>query len=197
MKRWLSGAKIVSDRCKVNGALATGIAGVLSTATNFEDRIRSRLNAAGATSAIADAWNDAFRSAWHSWANAVTIPALSWFPSFPMYPGAGAFPIPAPDTPLAAFLSAGVVQMQSSNLQARIASALQQVAEDQPGRADAVMAFSTAVGAKFNNVLGLVVSNIGGAGPVPSYNPPSVVAGPVTNGQCSGVNVLPGALSIF
>jgi hypothetical protein len=197
MKRWLSGAKIVSDRCKVNGSLSTGLAGVLSTATNFDDRIRSRLNAAGAPSAIADAWNTAFGGAWSAWADAVTIPALPWFPTFPMYPGAEAFPIPAPATPLAALLSPGVTQMQSSNLQARILKALQEVAGDEPGRTDAVIAFSSAVMAKFHTVLTLTVANVSGSGPVPSYNPPNVSAGPVTNGQCSGVNVLPGALSIF
>jgi hypothetical protein len=114
-----------------------------------------------------------------------------------MYPGAEAFPIPAPATPLAAFFSAGVPQMHSSNLQARIVTALQQAAADEPGRADAVMAFSTAVSAKFSSVLALMVSNVIGMGPVPTYSPPEVLAGPVTNGQCSGVNVLPGSLSIF
>jgi hypothetical protein len=197
MKRWLSGAKIVAERCHVNGALAAGGIGVFSTDTEFQGRIKSRLNSAGAPTAIADAWGEAFRVAWRSWADGVTIPSLVWFPTFVTYSGAAAPLTPATPTPLAAMISGGLAQMLSPNLQARIVMALQQVAGDEPGRAEAVKVFSDAVSAKFAIALTQNVANVQGKGPVPTYDPPKVTVGAVANGTCAGVNVFPSALAIF
>jgi hypothetical protein len=79
MRGWLQGARITAG-CTVNGALANAVTGAFTSSTGFKGEVRTRLAAAGAPSAVADAWDMAFRAAFSGWATLVTIPALPLFP---------------------------------------------------------------------------------------------------------------------
>jgi hypothetical protein len=59
------------------------------------------------------------------------------------------------------------------------------------GASAAISSFATLVGARFVAFLAQAQVMMIGSGPVPSYDPPSVMLGPVTGGTCQGENVVP------
>lgn len=190
MKQWLGGARITGG-CVVNGALATAPAGSLSSGAGFAGAVRARLLGAGATTAVASAWESAFQASFLSYTSLVTVPAL------PLYPGLAAIaadkapPTPNVPVPLAALASAGAVSMQAQPLGAAVTAALAGVSANDAQRGAAVSAFATAVGGRFNLALlqGLIV-NLLGSGPVPGYAPPHAPVGAVAGGSCAGSGIV-------
>lgn len=194
MRRWIGGAAILPQFCSVNAGLVVGLPGVLSTSTGFEGRVAQNLVAAGAPAGVAAAWNNAFQAAWIAWASAVTIPSLPWYPSLALVSGPVGGPIASVPTPLAGLPSAGAAQMLGSSLKASILTALQPVSGNDPGRDEAVTYFADFVSMHFAIMMQqAVVVNVMGGGPVPTYDPPAIPAGPVVGGTCSGGPVIPNA----
>jgi hypothetical protein len=189
-RHWLSAARIAADRCTVEGGLASGALGVLSSATGFEDRVKNALLAAGAPAAIAQAWDGAFQAAWTEWSGKAMIPALPWYPAFAAFPDSVAPPMPNLPVPLGALISPGLTAMAPHALAGGIRTATG-VAADAGPAAQAIDAFSTALSTRFTVFLTVgMVMNVMGSGPVPSFAPPLVPVGPVSGGTCSGTHVL-------
>jgi hypothetical protein len=195
-RHWLAGAKIVNGKCTINGQFARGDPGVFSTATDFEEKVKSALLQTGAPTAVATAWDAAFRAAWWIWANAVTIPTLPWYPLFEAYPGAEASAQQNAPTPLGLLYSTSVAEMSAASLTNRIMLAIGSTAQT-TAAATAINSFATTIGTKFAafQLLG-IVTNVQASGTVPTYDPPAMPAGKVI-GTCSGLNVLALAANSF
>lgn len=189
MKRWLGGV-LVTNGCMVQGPLATLAAGAFASSTGFANAVRTRLVAAGAPGAIADAWDAAFRSAFTSYTSqVVAIPALPLYPSFAAVASAKAGPIPNVPMALGAFTSLGSADMVAPALSARVKAALATVSADHAARASAVDAFANAVSATFASLLlTSQVVNLMGEGPVPTFATSG--GGPVVGGTCKGTNIV-------
>ncbi|MEZ4417957.1 MAG: hypothetical protein R3E10_19540 [Gemmatimonadota bacterium] len=190
---WISGARIEVPTCIVNGPIAVAGPGVLRSSTGFQGRVRQRLEAAGAPATLAQAWDGAFRNAWHAWASQTTIPGLPWYPDFALYPGDQAPPTANVPTPVSALISAGTIEMQQEPLKVRLQQALGAVSKTQEAEGPLTL-FAGGLGARFLawSTKALVL-NVLGSGPVPSRSgaPGAVPVGPVQSGMCSGQNVIP------
>jgi hypothetical protein len=102
-----------------------------------------------------------------------------------------AAPVPNTPVPLATLVSVGALEMQPGKLAPRLSLALASVSAADPARATAIDAFAGVVATKFGAMLlASKVANLMGSGPVPTYDPPAVPAGPVANGTCSGTNIV-------
>lgn len=197
VKAWLIGAAINANACTVNGPLAVGTPGVLSSSYTFQNLIGNALVGAGAPSDLASAWNNAFLSAWRSWADAVIIPALPLFPTFAAVTAEMAPPTPSQPVPLGSFVSTGSLNMSASSLAQRVTDAIASVSPPSAARSEAVDGFALNLGTRFTNLLLSPVANLSGSGPVPGYKPPSTSVAAVINGSCSGTNILTAAASTF
>jgi hypothetical protein len=186
---WLSGARIVASHCKITGPSAIGSPGVFSSTKSFGLRIRSALVAEGAPSDLANAWDQAFTAAWQSWASAVTIPGLPVFPSFSAAPGPQAPPTAGVPMPLVSMVSGGLADMSPPALASRVTNAIGLDATSSDA-GTAISSFAALVGARFAAYLPQAHVMMEGSGPVPSYNPPTTLIGPVEGGTCEGTNVL-------
>jgi hypothetical protein len=190
MKAWMSGARIVSG-CVVNGALATAPIGHFTSATGFNGSVRTKLLAAGASAALADGWDLAFRSAFTNYTANVTIPSLPLYPTLVTVLASTAAPVPNVPTPLALFVSVGAVSMQAPILASSLLTAITPASPAGSARDAAVNAFAGAVAGRFSAMLtASVVTMLSGGGPVPKYNPPAVSAAAVEGGSCSGTNIV-------
>lgn len=189
MKRWLQGARVLSG-CSIQGPLATLAAGSFTSATGYANAVRSRLSAAGAPTAIADAWDLAFRQAFDSYTTQViAVPPLALYPSFSAVLAPKIGPVPNVPVALGAFTSLGGPQMLAPALGVRVKNALAPVSPDAPARAQAIDAFANAVSAQFASLLLTShVANLMGEGPVPLYKSGS--PGPVSGGTCTGTNIV-------
>jgi hypothetical protein len=196
MKRWISGAKL--SGCVVNGAVATASPGAFTSSTGFGGEVRARLLAAGAPSAVANAWDAAFQAAFTGYTSGVVIPSLPLYPTLAAVPAPNAVPVANVPTPLGVFVSVGALGMQPPGLGAAIAGPLASVSEEDPARTTAISTFASAVGAKFSAMLlEAMVINLLGGGPVPKYAPPVVPAAPVEGGSCAGSNIVTVPSSVF
>ncbi len=197
VKGWLISASIAPAACTVNGPLAFGGPGALTSTYAFQGRIRNALVSAGAPQALASAWNDAFLAAWSGWADAVIIPSLPLFPTFAAVPADSAPPTSAQIVPLGSFISTGSLHMSAPNLSQRVADAIAPVSAPSSARAESTTAFGSNLGTRFTKLLLAPVAGILGTGPVPGFQPPSTAAGPVVKGSCYGSNLLTAAASNF
>lgn len=195
MKRWMAGAKL--SGCVVNGALATASPGAFTSSTGFSGEIRTNLLAIGAPSAVANAWESAFQTAFTVYTSNVTIPMLPLYPSLSAVSAPNAAPVANVATPLGLFVSVGALAMQPSALGATVAGQLASVSEDDPARTTAISIFASSVGAKFDAMLlKAIVINLLGGGPVPNYGG-AVPAAPVAGGSCAGSNIVMVPPSVF
>jgi hypothetical protein len=196
MKRWMSGARL--SGCVVNGALATAFPGAFTSSTGFGGEVRARVLAAGAPTAVANAWDAAFQAAFTGYTSKVVIPSLPLYPTLSAVSASKADPVPNVATSLALFASVGALGMQPAGLAAAIAGPLASVSEEDPARTTAISIFASAVGAKFDAMLlEATVNNLLGGGPVPKYAPPVVPAAPVEGGSCAGSNIVTVPSSVF
>ncbi|HUP21233.1 MAG TPA: hypothetical protein VM778_14950, partial [Gemmatimonadota bacterium] len=189
---WAANAEFLESHCTVNGPLATGTKGVLTTRDDFDGQIRDALLDAGAPAHVAEGWDRAMAEAWNGWADNATVVALPWYPSFLAYPAAEAYPVANVPTPLAGLISTGAPGMAAPALSQRIED---EIGAD-AGTTDAgyaLAAFANEIGLRFLTFVATrQVMDVMGSGPVPSYNPSiGVLAGPVV-GTCSGYPVLVG-----
>ena len=191
-QNWIAGARIALPSCQVSGPLAAAGPGVLKTSTGFQNLVQSRLEAAGAPTQIAQAWDKAFRDAWQAWASRTTIPGLPWYPALAMFPGDEAPPIPNVPTPVSSLLSDGTPEMGANRIAGRVRDALGVVAKDDDASA-AIGTFAGVLSAHFIawSAKALIL-NVMGGGPVPVRKATNgaLPSGPVVGGTCSGENVL-------
>lgn len=197
VKAWLLNASINANACVVNGPVAVGTPGVLSSAYTFQNLIGNALVNAGAPTDLASAWNNAFLAAWNGWADAVIIPALPLFPTFAAVAADSAPPTPSHPVPLGSFVSTGSLNMSASSLAQRVTEAIASVSPPSSARTEAVDGFALNLGTRFTKLLLSPVANLLGTGRVPGYQPPSSLIAAVVNGSCSGSNVLSAAASTF
>lgn len=137
-----------------------------------------------------DALASAIGEAWRQTCLQVRVPGLSWYPMFAAYPGPQAPPTPNLPTPAAAlgfnkaFLNATMVKEQ----------ALRSLSGTPVFAAGELF---TALCTGFESTIDLwlpsqMITNVLGMGPVPTFAPPYVPAGPVVGGS---VIVSPGAFA--
>ncbi len=195
-RNWFLQVSIDSRKCKVMAVKAIGTPGVLKSGYSFKGLIKKALKAAGASKTIAQGWNQAFEESWKQWARFVMIPGLPFYPSFAAFPGPQAPPIPNVPVPLSTMPSSKLAAMSPPQLNSQVLSRIGQAANAQDAK-HAVMKFATDVGGRFAQCMAsCMLINVMGAGPVPTFAPPVVMAGPVTGGTCRG-GFIPAAAGIF
>lgn len=150
---------------------------------SLEPTMSAKMQARGVPSEVAGRFAGAVAAAWTAWHEALRVPGLPWYPAFAAFPGPTAVPTPNVPMPLAALVSAQAAQLDAPALRGRIVAALGPLAQ-QPGAAAAVEQFAQRFGARFVAWrAAVVVKGLIGSGPVPSFRPPLVPAGPVVGGQ--------------
>jgi len=128
---------------------------------------------------------NAFDKKWKEWQDQVMIPALPWYPAFVAFPGPMAPPMPNVPMPLAACPSAMITSLMAPSLKSEMI--------DQLGESDALHheELFEALAMAFQSVFLMwlptqMVMLAMGTGPIPTFVPPFVPAGPVIAG-----NILP------
>ncbi len=189
-QEWLRQAYIDGKRCKITGPAATGTPGVVKSRYRFQKKIQVALEIAGASKAIAAAWDKAFKESWEHWAKKTTIPALPFYPAFSAFPGAQAPSMPNVPVPLGSLISSGSSAMAPPVLAQKVLSQLGSVAKHQKVK-NAANGFASDLSKRFATCMaGCVMGTVMGSGPVPSFAPPAVPFGPVLNGTCAGGHIL-------
>lgn len=189
-RAWIANATIDKRTCEVNGPLASGGAGIMRSSEPVGGGVSRALRRAGAPDDIANAWDRAFTVSWNRWARRLSLPAAPWYPSFASWPGAKAPPQPNVPTPLGTLVSSGAEAMSPQGLASKVGDELGDAASE-PGAATAIGAFATTVGERFARCMSVCqIETVMGSGPVPSYRPPAVPAGPVVAGACWGGVIL-------
>ena len=124
--------------------------------------------------AVGEVWADFQRS--------VTIPGLPWYPSFTAVPGPMAPPTPNVPMPFAV-LPQNRALLRESYIRDKIEIRADPKGEDVSAAYVAILiaaGFASTVPAW---LMGLIVKNVLGKGPVPSFAPPYVPVGPVVMGD--------------
>lgn len=181
---WLNSARVRGDRCHVNFDVASSGPGVV-TGTLPNGRVEQALLDAGAEADVASGWDDAFAGAWQTWVDGLTIPGLPWYPLFLTVPGPAAPVTPNVETPLGSLVSTGLWALHVDALDAALNAYIGDPASE-PGAPEALRAFAAEISGRFHSNLGYLLTGVLGTGPVPSYSPPLVPAGPVVGGSCFG-----------
>lgn len=128
-----------------------------------------------------------------TWQAGVSVPGLPWYPAFASFPGPMAPPMPNVPSPLAALPSGGQAGLTDPTaLQGAMSAHLDPgvKARDQAGDHKQVFGgIAAQVAVYFSGWLASqLVTGVMGTGPVPTFAPPAVPAGPVIGGS-----TLPGA----
>jgi hypothetical protein len=187
VRLWLLQARIRSGHCLVASVSAVGSAGAFGSNHDIAGGLRTALQAAGAPYEIANDWSRGFDTAWHAWADQVSIPGLPWYPAFAAWPGPHAPPTASVPTPLVSLVSSGLGKMTPAEIRQRIEDEIGDPAGSSAAES-AIQAFADDMGTRFAlYVASSVITSVMGQGPVPSYNPSSGVGvGPVVGGSCEG-----------
>ncbi len=121
-------------------------------------------------------------TAFTQWQNAVKVPGLPWYPAFALFPSPMAPPMPNIPTPLVAIGAAGMSSMMDSALSGQMTSQL-----GDPQAQHHKELFDSIAKAVFSTFTlwhtTTMVNNVLGMGPVPTFAPPFVPAGPVLCGN--------------
>ena len=128
---------------------------------------------------MSKAVSEGVSQAWDDYVRSVTVPGLPWYPSFAAVPAPQAAPMPNVPTPFAA------LPRQSPSTLSR------NVRNNVKGKAGSISnaaAIAEAIAAGLAAVIplwaaGVVIRNVLGKGPVPSFAPPYVPVGPVVAGD--------------
>jgi len=183
---WLSQAHVDRSKCQVMANVVIGRPGVLKSRYSFKGEIGKALKAVGASKAVAEGWDKAFKESWDLWAKNVMIPGLPMYPAFTAFPGPQAPPMPSVPFPLATMPSAGIKAMAPPALVKRVLSQTGVGTTNKEAKT-AVQGFATDIGARHSMcVASCMLMNVMGSGPVPSFAPPFVPVGPVIGGSCTG-----------
>jgi len=147
---WLEGATV---GCRIWQDIAFGRA-VRRQAHLVTDHVKQALLAAGAPDAVAREWNRVFKAAWLGWGDRLEIPDLRWFPEFAGDDFVSGVPhqSPAVTGPIGSLESPGTAAMTPPVLLADLEFRLQDYL-DQPGAPEALDAFASDVGGRFQDAL--------------------------------------------
>jgi len=142
------------------------------------------------TSPITGAINDGGGEAWKKWQSNVTVPALHIFPSHEGYPGPASGLTPNIPFLMKRLVSANLHEMSTPKLTEAILG-------KKPGSDPFTMGVVSAITNSFGTVFQLwlatqLVTKVMIQGPVPTFRPPFITAGPVAVGSAFQ---LPGGLS--
>jgi hypothetical protein len=162
----------------INGPTAVGgsVAG-----PPLQPIIEQTMAEAGVPAAVAKAFAAPVSSAWRAWVASLRAPGAPWYPAFAAFPGPVAPPTPNTPTPLMA-LGGNPSPLSAASLKASIRKALGDRANDHQAAA-AVDEFADDFAARFATFRGgVMVTNVIGSGPVPTFAPPYVPVGPVVRG---------------
>jgi hypothetical protein len=171
---------------KVNSVAAIGAAGCL-VGPDLEPLIKQSPElriATGTSQTIRDKFAKVVSAKWKAWQSGVTVPGLSWYPTFAALPMPMAPLTPNVPTPLVACPSAKLFEMTTpSSLKAALLAELTEFTLS--ANANRVIeAFATTLSARFLAWVGAVkVMHVLGRGPVPTFAPPYVPVGPVVGGD--------------
>lgn len=170
---------------RINAVAAMGTPGCLD-GPRLEPFIRTAPDVAAMTGPVGelrDAVAEGVADAFAQWRAMVVVPGAPWYPAFAAFPGPMAPPTPAIPWPLTALPSSGLPEITSpSRLAGQMKDALPD-ALDTP----AIRGFLDKLAASLSTGLAAwtasaTVTNVMGAGPVPTFAPPFVPVGPVING---------------
>lgn len=128
-------------------------------------------------------------TAWQTWH--MGLAGMLSYPAFAAFPGPMAPPTPSVPMPLVAFASGGEAQLAASALSAQMQAALADPAA--PHATELFDALANAFATVFQMFkLSTLVQNVLGTGPIPTFAPPIIPAGPVLGGVGTGA---PGCIS--
>lgn len=165
----------------INGPLATGGTVQAGSLGDFIKAAAPHQGLFGKASACADALATAIGDGWQDVTSAITVPGLAWYPSFAAFPGPMAPPTPNVPTPFSS-LGVPMALMTAALLEQ---AAMQHLPSPKAFAAEQLFtAILTALQGELSRWATIQqVARVMGTGPVPSYAPPYVAAGPVTGGQ--------------
>ncbi len=175
--KWQSQAAL--NNVVINGHMAVGGS---VTGPALHPSIERTMTEAGVPAAVANAFASSVSNAWSVWASSLRVPGLSWYPTFASYPGPVAPPTPNVPTPLPV-LGGNPEPLSAASLKASIRNALGTRASDLKALA-AINEFAEDFAARFTKYRAIVmVTNVLGTGPVPTFAAPIVNSGPVVGGK--------------
>jgi hypothetical protein len=185
---WQANARF--GRVIINGAMAVAPPGCLSGPALFGSMSPWLGALHGEDKAIGLAAARGISDAFERWQKSVAIPGLLWYPQFAAFPGGTAPPTPNIPTPLFALASTSELIFDGG-----LAQAMKHATGPSPSqRATVVFAkASDPLARAFVMYLSMtMVMGVLGQGPVPTFAPPKVPAGPVVGGTVAST---PGVLS--
>jgi hypothetical protein len=179
IRDWQSQARFVA--IEVHGPIAVSAPGCLQGPPLETAILRRAPRASAWEGKMSAAVAAGLSAAWNNWQRSVFVPRLAWYPRFAAFAGPVAPPTPNVPTPVIALgqnPSAMCVEAIRSGIVGGAAKAAPAAAI-----ADAI---ATGVSMAFLAwQVSVKVKNVMGQGPVPSYAPPDVPAGPVEMGKAS------------
>jgi hypothetical protein len=183
VNEWIAGARIQGGR--VNGPELLLPAGGLSSNTDIEQKVLRALSGKGVAPQISQGLARALAGAWDAWAARFQLRVPKAFPTLAAVPGPAARGVSAGTISLRQGSSTGETAMQSGQLASALLNALRPQARMLPGNLDESMrGLATWVAASFQEWKGLATMvNLTGGGSVPTFAPPYVPVGPVTQGE--------------
>ena len=175
---WMPSARVT--RGVVNGPIGVVPPGALSSKVDFKAAARDAAAKAGVPATPYFALIDALADEWTGWfAGFSTVVS---FPAFAMWPGDTTPPVPAIPQPLSVGSSNGRTTVSAAVLYAAAAGAFDSTAAASELE-NAVRQLSLWYATRFASFgMTTILTNVLGRGPVPTYAPPAVDAGPVIGG---------------
>ena len=119
---------------------------------------------------------------WADFQYSVSVPGLPWYPSFAAWPGPMAPPMPNVPMPFAVLLQDRSL-LRESNVREKIERRADPAGKDVDAAFMAILVAAGFVATVPAWLMGLMVKNVLGKGPVPSFAPPYVPVGPVVMGD--------------
>jgi len=192
VNEWISQAKVQGG--KVSGSAAVLPAGSLTSDVDIEKRILTILSASRVPAEVSASVATALAGAWHDWAAGFQMQIPGAYPTLAAVPARSAPPTKASISPvLSEGTSAGEPSLSAPILAKRLIVALRTRGSKVSGASSdqAMQNIATWVDASFTRWKSAVrLTSLVGAGPVPTYAPPYVPVGPVTQGVTTNAGPL-------
>lgn len=164
----------------INGSVGMIPPGALRSSVNFKSALRSALLAAGVPSTPYFSITDILADAWTDWFAGFST--IVQYPSFAQWPGPEAPPMPAIGQTLSVGQSSGASKISAIALHAAVFNTVDPSAADSDFE-NAMRQLTLWYSSRFAAfAMSTLLTNVMGGGPVPSYAPPDVPAGPVIGG---------------
>lgn len=182
---WCKGTQVIGGA--VHGSDAYVMPGDLTSSRPFEGELRASLTAGGASQEVARAMARDLWDAWKAWADGFQCALPGMFPVLTSYPGAHAPPTPGQGVAqLNKATSSGEVRLARNVLGGKLARVPVRQGDDRRAVAAAMEELAAWVEKRFKEWKArsfLDGSQLHATGPVPTYSPPDVPAGPVVGGS--------------